>query len=256
LASGRAVCGIFGPAPPWRERAAATLSGVIVVIGSPVLRGSGTSNGEVAGLAGQVALAVAAAGRAVQVVGKVGDDDAGDALMVALTRDGIGHAALLRDAAHPTAVLAATAPDREADLDDAFAPDDADGSPGFDAPEGLPLEAADIELALRYLTAFQVLVIAAPLDAGSLHTALDSAGFSGAHVIRLDVSRSAGGEAAATEAPPVGVEVTAFEAPQHDEPAFAVMVGRYAAGLDAGRAPGDAFAEATRGTHWERAAAG
>jgi hypothetical protein len=229
---------------------------VIVVVGSPVLRGSGTSSGEVAGLAGQVALAAAAAGRAVQVVGKVGDDDAGDALMVALTRGGVGHAALLRDAAHSTAVQAAADPGAEADLDDAFAADDGDGSPAPDAaPDGLPLEAADIELALRYLTEFQVLVIAAPLDSRSLHSALDAAGFSGAHVIRLDASPGAGGEATATEAPPIGVEVTAFEAPQHDEPAFAAMVGRYAAGLDAGRTALDAFADATRGTHWERASA-
>jgi hypothetical protein len=233
---------------------------VIVVVGSPVLRVSGTSSGEVAGLAGQVALAAVAAGRAVQVVGKLGDDDAGDALMVALTRGGVGHAALLRDAAHPTAVQAAVDPGAEADIDDAFASGDADGSATSDvAPEGLPLEAADIELALRYLTEFQVLVIAAPLDSRSLHSALDAAGFAGAHVIRLDASRDlggeAGGEATATETPPEGVEVTAFEAPQHDEPAFAAMVGRYAAGLDAGRTAREAFADATRGTHWERAAA-
>jgi hypothetical protein len=229
---------------------------VIVVVGSPVLRSSGPSSGEVAGLAGQVALAAAAAGRAVQVVGKVGDDDAGDALMVALTRGDVGHAALLRDAAHTTAVQAPVDQGSEAEVDDAFAADDADGSTAPEAaPDGLPLEAADIELALRYLTEFQVLVIAAPLDSRSLHSALDAAGFAGAHVIRLDASRDAGGDATSAEAPPEGVEVTAFEAPQHDEPAFAAMVGRYAAGLDAGRTAGEAFAEATRGTHWERASA-
>ena len=42
--------------------------------------------------------------------------------------------------------------------------------------------------------------------------------------------------------------------PADDEPAFAELVGRYAAGLDAGRTPADAFSAATTGTHWERAA--
>ncbi len=147
-------------------------------------------------------------------------------------------------------------PDAEEDPDDAFAPDDADGSRALTAaPEGLSLEAADIELALRYLTEFRVLVIAAPLDSLSLHAALDAAGFSGAHVVRLDPPRPTHrDEPISAEAPPDGVEVTAFEAPKRDEPAFGAMVGRYAAGLDAGRSPGDAFADATRGTHWERAA--
>jgi hypothetical protein len=176
--------------------------------------------------------------------------------MVALTRGDVGHAALLRDAAHPTAVQAPVDQGFEAEIDDAFAAEDAGGSPAPEAaPDGLPLEAADIELALRYLTEFQVLVIASPLDSGSLYSALDAAGFAGAHVIRLDASRDGGGDATSAEPPPEGVEVTAFEAPQHDEPAFAAMVGRYAAGLDAGRTAGEAFADATRCTHWERASA-
>ena len=115
---------------------------------------------------------------------------------------------------------------------------------------GLPLEAADIELALRYLTEFRVVVIAAPLDAAALNATTEAAGFVGAHVVRLDAA-----DATASE-PPAGGELTAFAAPEHDEPAFGVMVGRYAAALDAGRSSADALREATRGTNWERAATG
>jgi hypothetical protein len=224
---------------------------VIVVIGSPILRlGSGAGGREIAGLAGQVGLAAAAADRTVQLVGKVGNDDAGDALLVALAGARIGHAATLRDASHATPVVHSAGPADDDEPDGLFLGDEsADSADGSPLPAGLPLDPADLELALRYLTDFRVVVIAAPLDAATLRVTLDAAAFSGAHVIRLD--GSAQGQSDATVE---GVEITAFEAPTADEPAFATMVGRYAAGLDAGRTPGDAFADATRGANWERAA--
>ena len=43
-----------------------------------------------------VAMAVAAAGGRVELVGSVGDDAAGDAVAIGLARAGVGHAALLR----------------------------------------------------------------------------------------------------------------------------------------------------------------
>lgn len=214
---------------------------MIVVIGSPTLRvDPATGTAEVRGLAGRVAIAAAAADRRVQLVGKVGDDDAGDALLLALAAGGVGHAAVLRDAAHATPIVAVT--DAAAD-DDPFAA----GDRSDPQPAGLPLDAADIQLALRYLTDFRVVVLAGPLDAATSHTALDAAGFAAAHVVRLDGSPAAQSEA------PADVAVTQLEPPAADEPAFAEMVGRYAASLDAGRIPADAFEAATRGTHWERA---
>ena len=43
----------------------------------------------------------------VQLVGRVGEDPAGEATLLALARDGIGHVATLRDPARPTPALAA-----------------------------------------------------------------------------------------------------------------------------------------------------
>jgi sugar/nucleoside kinase (ribokinase family) len=215
---------------------------VIVVIGSPVVSvDPATGVVGVRGLAGRIAMAAAAADRRVQLVGKVGDDDPGDALLLALAAGGVGHAATLRDASHATPV----APDLPLAVDDdPFPTDDAPAGP----PAGLPLDPADVQLALRYLTAFEVVVLAGPLDEATAATALDAAGFAGAHVIRLD------GTPNQEPVGPNDVAVTQLDPPADDEPAFAELVGRYAAGLDAGRSPGEAFTAATSGTHWERAA--
>ncbi|MDP9482634.1 MAG: PfkB family carbohydrate kinase, partial [Chloroflexota bacterium] len=79
---------------------------MIVVIGSPRLRrGSPEHPSEAAGLAAGIALAAVSAGRQVQLVGRVGEDPAGEALLLALARAGIGHAATLRDAVFPTSVV-------------------------------------------------------------------------------------------------------------------------------------------------------
>jgi hypothetical protein len=226
-----------------------TLGPVIVVIGSPVFARDGDAPGrEVAGLAGGVALAAAAADRAVQLVGKVGDDDAGDALVIALARGGVGHAALLRDASHATPTVSSPDLPIGDTIEESLLGDHADPPRAPGPTFGLPLEAADIELALRYLTDFRVVVIAAALDPLSVRATLDAAGFASAHVVRLE----APGQAPAGDSPD-GVEITALEAPEHGQAAFATLVGNYAAGLDAGRSPRDAFAEATRATHWERA---
>jgi sugar/nucleoside kinase (ribokinase family) len=214
---------------------------VIVVIGSPIVQvDPGTGAVAVRGLAGRIALAAAAADRRVQLVGKVGDDDAGDALLLALAAGGVNHAAILRDAAHATPLVSETA--LAAD-DDPFP---ADEPP--ELPAGLPLDAEDVQLALRYLTDFQIVVLAGPLDEAITATAIDAAGFAAAHVIRVD------GAALEDGVGPSDVSVTQLEPPADDEPAFAELVGRYAAGLDAGRTPAEAFAAATSGTHWERSA--
>jgi sugar/nucleoside kinase (ribokinase family) len=214
---------------------------VIVVIGSPIVQLDPASGAiAVRGLAGRIALAAAAADRRVQLVGKVGDDDPGDALLLALAAGGVSHAAILRDAAHATPAVAETV--LAAD-DDPFPTDDPP-----ELPAGLPLDAEDVQLALRYLTDFQVVVLAGSLDEATMATAIDAAGFAAAHVIRVD------GTAADDGAASSDITVTQLAPPADDEPAFAELVGRYAAGLDAGRTPGDAFAAATGSSHWERAA--
>ena len=72
------------------------------------------------GRACEIALAVAGSGARAEVVGRVGDDPAGDRLLIALALAGVGHAAVLRDPARPTPVLAED-PEPEPDPADAFA---------------------------------------------------------------------------------------------------------------------------------------
>ena len=61
------------------------------------------------GPAAAIARACAAAGATVQLAGKVGDDPPGDEILLSLTRHGIGHVALLRDAGTVTPVGAPAA---------------------------------------------------------------------------------------------------------------------------------------------------
>ena len=87
---------------------------VIVVVGLPAYADSPDGERCAGGLAVEVAAAAERRGGEVELVGKVGNDGAGDAVVVALGRLGIGHAALLRDPVRPTPVLAAPAGDDEA----------------------------------------------------------------------------------------------------------------------------------------------
>ena len=91
---------------------------MIVVIGLPAYVDSPDGERCAGGLAVEVASAAQRRGSTVELVGKVGNDGAGDAVVVALGRFGIGHAALLRDPILPTPVLA-TSPgsDDEAEVD-------------------------------------------------------------------------------------------------------------------------------------------
>ena len=82
---------------------------MIVVIGLPAYAGSAAGEGSAGGLAVDVAAGARARGGVVELVGKVGDDGAGDAVVVALGRLGVGHAALLRDPARPTPLLSVLA---------------------------------------------------------------------------------------------------------------------------------------------------
>ena len=119
---------------------------MIVIVGSPVGR---VDAGRVvaAGSSARVAMAVAAAGRTVQIVGRVGDDAAADAVLQDLARAGVGHVAILRDPARSTPVVDGL---------------DEDG-PAVARPDASPeIDGADVELALRYLTEFRVIVLVEP----------------------------------------------------------------------------------------------
>ena len=218
---------------------------MIVVIGLPAYAGSASGEGSAGGLAVDVAAAARARGGSVELVGKVGDDGAGDAVVLALGRMGIGHAALLRDPARPTPVMtaapapevtgAATAEDEEPRGEVGLLPADPAARPG--------LEAGDISLALRYLAETRVVVLAEPLAEAGVAAAIEGAAFA---VARLVVVVPAG--ATPPSLPP---EATVLEAPAEDDGSFGRVVGAFAAGLDAGTEPAVAFAEAVKASGWE-----
>jgi pfkB family carbohydrate kinase len=201
---------------------------VIVVLGSPAWRDADPPGP--AGLACGVAVAAAARGQRVELVGRVGDDPTGDALVIALAQAGVGHAAVLRDPVRATPLLAArgelegigveTATEVAAETGVAAAP---------------RLEPADVSLALSYLTAFAVLVVTDDVPADVLPTALDGAAFAGAHVVLLLAPG-----ATAPDGLPGASTVLAVPA-EGDEGAFATVIGVYAEGLAGGLDPATAF---------------
>lgn len=201
-------------------------------------------------------MAAAGAGGQVQLVGKVGDDEAGDSILAILAVAGVAHAAVLRDAASATPAFTAR-PIDEAALEDSLLAEDDDREAGEEVlPPALSLDTADVALALRYLTEYGVVVVTERLEEPTLHAVMEAAAFAGAHVIRLDGGDAPVGPGADESLAENGeLRITAFQPPARPEPAFSAMIGRYAAGLDAGREPHEAFAEAARGARWERAAA-
>ena len=195
---------------------------MIVVLGRPGL----TADDRLDRSAGRIAQAAAAAGARVELVGSVGDDPDGEKVALELGRAGIGHAALLRDPAGAT-------PRRDVD--------------GVFGDEPLPrLEAADIDLGLRYVPECHVLVAAEPLDDPGLKVVTDAAVYHGAALIVL---------VAAGSSPPGALpeSATVLEMPEADEGAFNDLVGRFAALLDDGREAAAAWHDALADTGWESA---
>jgi sugar/nucleoside kinase (ribokinase family) len=213
---------------------------VIVVIGSPVGRLEAGAT-HAAGTPARIALEVAARDRPVQLVGRVGDDATADAVVLDLARGGVGHVALLRDVAHPTPLE----PGDVAPTD----VDDAREAPAGGPQDGLALDAADVDLGLRYLTAFEVLVLAGSSSAGLVSVVSDAARWAGAQlVLVLDEGATAPADLPA--------DAVVFEAPGIDpDGAFAALVARFAAALDAGTDPGDAFRASVGAQGWTAAAA-
>ncbi|MEY4389294.1 MAG: pfkB family carbohydrate kinase [Chloroflexota bacterium] len=126
---------------------------MIVVIGSP----SATA-GRAAGLAADVARAIAGTGARVEIVGRVGDDAAGEELLLDLSRAGVGHVAVLRDPAHPTPQHPAA---------------------------GIAADAADLRLALGYLrdADTSAILLVDPLDPSLAAEALEAARYGSARLV-------------------------------------------------------------------------
>jgi hypothetical protein len=240
--------------------APARLDGMLVVVGSPTFMLGSTPGavGDAGGLAAGIALAGAAAGAQVELVGRVGDDPAGDAVLLALARGGVGHIATLRDAGRATPVAAPDPPDADSPETASIAAlltakaasepvradrDEAAWPPGA----GLRQEPADIALGLRYVRDFRALVVADPLDEPSAMVVADAAAFAGAALVVV-VPHG--------QVIPGGLgPAVLLEAPEADpDGAFAALVGRFAADLDRGADAAEALADAAAGLGWERAA--
>ncbi|HEV8516739.1 MAG TPA: hypothetical protein VGQ47_03745 [Candidatus Limnocylindrales bacterium] len=198
---------------------------MIVVLGRPSLvppapADAAGSNGRPGGLPAEIAVAARAGGAEVELLGTIGDDPEGDIIAVGLGREGIGHAALLRDPAGRTPIV------------------------GIDRGRLPRLDADDIELGLRYLPDYRVLVVAEPLGAEGRVAAVDGASFQGAAVVAVV-------PAASDDAAGFPESATILEAPADAGTAFGELVGRYAASLDRGESPENAFATARAATGWE-----
>ena len=196
---------------------------MIVVIGSLRLRGTG-DDAVAVGLVASIATAAAADGGLVEVIARVGDDPAGDALLLSLTRHHVGHVAVLRDAGRGTVTIAQTA---DTDVAATEAEDVAAAS------EGPRLEAADANLALRYLPQISV-VVAVHLADDVLAEAVDAAAWAETSLV-IVVPPGSG--------VPDGLPPTAviLEVEDDDESAAGASIGRYAAALDRGEPARDAY---------------
>ena len=217
---------------------------MIVVVGSPVGR---LQDAEVAaaGTAARVALAAASAGRNVQLVGRTGDDPTADGLLASLNRGGVGHVALLRDPAGLTLI--------EVDLgvDDGCLPTDLPEAAETLSPgpsNRATLDAADVELGLRYLTEFAVLVLAEPAGPEVVKVVAEAARWNAARLLMVV-------DAGTGSADGLPSEAIVFEAPTDDrDGAFATLVGTFAAALDDGADPGEAFRTSIEAEGWIEAA--
>jgi hypothetical protein len=235
---------------------------MIVVVGLPAFVDAPDGESCAGGQAVAIALAARRRGADVELAGKVGADGAGEAVVLALGKAGVGHAALLRDPARPTPLLAepAAPTDDTAPIDEIAATYETAGDPG-DAPattvprllpedpaERPGLDAGDVELALRYLPAARVVVLTDQLSSAAAAAGLDGAAFSAARAILLRRS----GDADTTALGPLAGEATVLESPARDDGSFAALVGAYASNLDAGAEPGPAFTDAVATAGWEQ----
>jgi sugar/nucleoside kinase (ribokinase family) len=214
---------------------------VIVVIGPSTLAGEGAT-ATPDGLANHIAAAAVAAGASVELVAKIGDDPAGDALLVALARAGIGHVAVLRDAVHATPRHAAT-DDIDVDIEaaiDAEADGDHDEAVTVveirDAPS---LDAADVDLALRYITEYRVLVVV-HAEAAVVATAVAAADWAAAHLVVVGDP----GQSVSDGLPAGSLALAAADEPD-DVNALGARLGQYAAAVDGGADPAAAYLDLT-----------
>ncbi len=206
------------------------------MIGGLGLRGS-VEEPEPDGLAPAIAVAAAAAGARVELISKAGDDPAGDAALLALAAAGVGHVATLRDPSRFTPIR--SQPDEPTDPATDAATESAEGA-AEDAPTAdlrPTLDAADVSLALRYLTDFQVLVAVHP-SSDLLAEAVSAAGWASARLVVVLES-----EGDVPDGMPADALVVAAAA--DDAEGVGARIGRYAAALSRGEDAAAAYRDLT-----------
>ncbi len=218
---------------------------MIVVLGMPAAAAGPDGSVVPAGLASAIAVAVASVGSEVELVGRVGDDAAGEAVLIALGRAGVGHRAVLRDA-RPTMAAAAAAPGDDAASAASLVANTSQDEPGPPDPAaGSILDAGDIAMGLRYVPEFRVLVAAVGLDVAGAAAVTEAAAFAGAALVALIWSNRGADLGLPT--------ATVLAAPASDpDGAFAAVVAGYAVALDRGLDPTAAFRSAVAAGGWER----
>jgi sugar/nucleoside kinase (ribokinase family) len=203
---------------------------MIVVVGNPIGRAVELGGG-VDGTAARTAIAAARGGGDVQLVGKTGEDPLGDEVLMALAAAGVGHVAMLRDPDHPTplAVAAGDASPPSAMLDGDNDPPVAIVPP--DPADRPALEAADVELALRYLPDQRVIVVAEPQTDAVVAVVADAADYAGAQLVVV---------ASASSQRPARALV--IEPPTDDrDGVFGSLLGELAVLLESGASPDEAL---------------
>src|SRR4051794_8159886 len=187
-------------------------------------------------MSSRVALAAARTGAPVQVVGKTGDDETADAVVLDLARGGVGHVAVLRDGSRPTPLERPGEPDLAQE----------DGSaPSVDGPA---IDAVDVDLGLRYLTSFEVVVVAEPAPPDLIAVVADAARWSTARMVLVVTA----GSVVPDQLP---ADSIVFEAPDADpDGVFADLVGSFAAALAGGVEPAEAFRASVESDGWTEVA--
>ena len=212
---------------------------MIVVIGAVGLRGT-IEEPAADGLAPAIASAAAEAGARVELISKAGDDPAGDAVLLDLAQAGVGHVATLRDPARLTPIRPSPPEPTDPAVDSTT---DQAGSDQIDAPaDGAEpaeptLDAADVALALRYLTDFEVLVAVYP-SPELLAEAVSAARWTGARlvvVVEPDTDVPSG----------VPADALVVAAAADDADGVGSRIGRYAAALSRGDDAAAAYRELT-----------
>ena len=211
---------------------------MIVIVGSPVGR-LADGRVEAAGVAARAALEAARAGASVQVVGRIGDDPDADRLLMTLASDRVGHVAVLRDPARATPIE----PEPAIELD----PSDDDVAPPV-AVRPIELDAADVELGLRYLTDYRVVVLVPPVRSEVLAVVGDAARWAAARLVVVTDGADPPGASLPTDA----IVLAGPEADPDGD--FATLVGRLAAALDGGADPASAFRDVVGAAGWSVAA--